>query len=73
MFGNSTVTNRNDIEGLSYPIATYFIDEDVNLIGMMKYSLSDPGRSGLNVNRIEVFYLTEDIGIPLAKLKKETR
>jgi len=67
VFANTTVSNRNAIGGLSYPVATYFIDDGLNLMGMTRYSLDNPDHSGLNINRIEVFYLAENEGIPLKK------
>jgi hypothetical protein len=68
VFANSMVSRRDAIGGLSYPVATYFIDNDLNLIGMARYSLDNPNHPGLNINRIEAFYLAENEGVPLNKI-----
>jgi len=66
VFANETLDDRKNNGGVSYPIATYFIDKNTRLVGMMRYVLGNPKHRGLNDNYIESFYWAKDEGLPLA-------
>lgn len=66
VFDNDMMEDRQQNGGIAYPQATFFIDKKVQLLGMMRYELSEPGHRGLNENRISAFYWAKGPGLPIA-------